>query len=112
MELIFRGPDGNRLVNEIDEVVRLIRKASNDFWENSSSGDAELTRKDGDEQHRLSLYFLPGGGGSFQLVWRGEMDVGLLTPLPTRPPAKPEWVDIFVGGNPKRISSGQTLNRS
>ena len=108
MELTFRGPKADWPVDDIEEVIRLVREAGSDFW-NVGAGDAGLVRREGDEQRRLTIYFLPVGRGSFQLVWRGDDE--LLSALPTKPPARPQWVDIQVGGNPKRISSGQALGR-
>lgn len=110
MELTYRGPDGRRPVDNIEDVLRLIREAGSNYW-NVNSGDAGLIRKEGSDQRRLSIYFLPVGRGLFQLVWRGEMDDGLLAAIPARPPARARWVDIQVGGNPHRLSTGQALSR-
>jgi hypothetical protein len=111
MELIFRGPDGRRgPVEDIDDVIHQIREAGTDYW-NVNAGDAGLIRREGDEERRLSIYFLPLGPGAIQLIWRGDGKEELLSALPARPPARPTWVDIQVGGNPKRISSGQALTR-
>lgn len=109
MELTYRGPDGRRgPVEDLDEIVRLIRGAGTNYW-NVNAGDAGLIRRENGSEQRLSLYFLPVGDGVFQLVWRGSE--GLLAALPTREPSRPKWVEIQVGGNPMRISSRQALNR-
>lgn len=110
MELTFRGPRADCPVDDLDKFIRLIREAGSDYW-NVGAGDAGLLRREGDEQRRLSIYFLPEGPGAFQLVWRGDGSDELLAALPAKPPARPHWVDIQVGGNPKRISSGQALGR-
>jgi hypothetical protein len=110
MELTFRGPKEDWPVDDIEEVVRLIREAGSDFW-NVGAGDAGLVRRDGEDLRRLTIYFLPVSHGSFQLVWRGDGSEDLQTALPAKPTARPQWVDIQVGGNPKRISSGQALGR-
>lgn len=107
MELIFRDPDGGQDPADMSRVIELVRSAGADYW-NGASGDAGLEWFDREEERHLTIFFL--GAPGFHLVY-DDPDRGLLAAMPAKPPAKPRWVDIRVGGNPKRITSGQAVGR-
>lgn len=107
MTLTFRGPDRFLDPADIGEVLKLVREQGADYW-NSNSGDASLVRSGPEGERRLTLYFL--GREGFHLVFR-QPDGSRVAALPAKPPARPKWVDIPVGGNLKRISSGQAVSR-
>ncbi len=107
MALTFRGPDRYLDPADIQEVLQLVRERGADYW-NTNSGDASLVWNGPEGERRLTLYFL--GREGFHLVYR-EPDGGRVAAMPGKPPAKPKWVDIPVGGNPKRISSAQAVSR-
>jgi hypothetical protein len=107
MALTFRGPDRFLDPADIQEVVQLVRERGADYW-NSNSGDASLVWSGPDGKRRLTLFFL--GRSGFHLVYRGSDDRPVAA-MPARAPARAKWVDIEVGGNPMRISSGQAVSR-
>ena len=106
MTLTFRGPDRYLDPADMEEVLQLVREKGSDYW-NTNSGDASLVWSGPGEERRLTLYFL--GREGFHLVFR-QPDGSRIAALPAKPPARPKWIDIPVGGNPKRIqlrSGGQ-----
>lgn len=108
MALTFRGPDRFLDPADIQEVIQLIRERGADYW-NGGSGDSSLVwTGPGEEQRRLTLFYL--GREGFHIVYR-EPEGGRVAAMPARAPARPRWVDIEVGGNPMRISSGQAVSR-
>lgn len=108
MELIFRDPDGGQDSADMSQVIELVRSAGTDYW-NGASGDAGLEWFDGEEERHLTIFFL--GEPGFHLVY-DDPELGLLAAMPAKEPPTPRWVDIRVGGNPKRISSRQAVSRA
>ena len=107
MALTFRGPDRYLDPADIQEVLQLVRERGTDYW-NTNSGDAVLAWRGPQGERRLILYFL--GREGFHLVYR-QPDGGRMAAIPAKPPERPKWVDIPVGGNAMRISSGQAVSR-
>lgn len=107
MALTFRGSDRFLDPADIEEVLQLVRERGADFW-NANSGDASLVWSGSEGERRLTLYFL--GPEGFHLVFR-QPDGSQIAAMPAKAPERPKWVDIPVGGNPMRISSGQAVSR-
>jgi Immunity protein Imm1 len=107
MPLRFHGTDRLCDPADIEEVIDLVRNRGSDYW-NGNSGVSELAWRGAEGERRLWIFFL--GEPGFHLVYY-EPDGHRVAAIPAKPPAKPKWVDIPVGGDPKRISSGQAVSR-
>lgn len=105
MKLIWYAPSGEvKSGVDLAELLGRIRSGGADYW-SVGSGGGLLERG----ARTMEVYFLPRIG--FHLI----LNDGRTGPRAAErdpPPARPKWVEIYVGGEPMRISSRQTLDRA
>lgn len=106
MKLTWYAPSGeSRADMPVAELLAHVRRSGGDYW-SVGSGGGLLERGSGEKA--MEVYFVPRLG--FHLILRN----GRAAPKAAErspPPARPRWVEIYVGGELTRISSRQTLNR-
>lgn len=106
MKLTWYAPSGERRADlPVAELLAHIRRGGGDYW-SVGSGGGLLERGSGEKA--MEIYFVPRLG--FHLILRDGRG-GPKAAERSPPPARPRWVEIYVGGERMPISSRQTLNR-
>lgn len=106
MKLTWNAPSGERRADmPVAELLAHIRRGGADYW-SVGSGGGLLERGSGGKA--MEVYFVPRLG--FHLILRDGRSAPKAAER-SPPPARPRWVEIYVGGERTQISSRQTVNR-